>query len=34
MGKCGSKDGVSDTSKKISAYNSADELVDFEKFFP
>jgi len=34
MGKCLSKDGVSGTSKKISAYNSADELVDFEKFFP
>ena len=34
MGKCGSKDGVSETSKKVSAFKSADELVDFETFFP
>ena len=34
MGKCGSKDGVSDASKKPqSAFKSADELVDFETFF-
>jgi hypothetical protein len=34
MGKCGSKDGVSETSKKVSAFKSADELKDFETFFP
>ena len=34
MGKCGSKDGVSDTSKKVSAFKSSDELKDFETFFP
>lgn len=34
MGKCGSKDGVSETSKKVSAFKSADELVDFDTFFP
>ena len=34
MGKCGSKDGVSETSKKVSAFKTADELVDFETFFP
>ena len=34
MGKCGSKDGVQDTHKKVSAFNTADELVDFDKFFP
>jgi len=34
MGKCGSKDGVSDTHKKQSSYNTSDELVDFSKFFP
>ena len=34
MGKCGSKDGVSETSKKVSAFKSADELKDFDTFFP
>ena len=34
MGKCGSKDGVSETSKKVSAFKTSDELVDFETFFP
>jgi hypothetical protein len=34
MGKCGSKDGVHETSKKVSAFKSADELKDFETFFP
>ena len=42
MGACGSKSGVSDTSKKggnkhkewVSAFKSADELVDFSTFFP
>jgi arginine kinase len=34
MGKCGSKDGVSETSKKVSSFKSADELKDFESFFP
>jgi hypothetical protein len=34
MGKCASKDGVHDASKKISAFNSPDELVDFDTFFP
>ena len=34
MGKCGSKDGVSETSKKVSAFNKAEELTDFETFFP
>ena len=34
MGKCGSKDGVSETSKKVSAFKTADELVDFDTFFP
>ena len=34
MGKCGSKDGVSETSKKQSAFKSAEELKDFETFFP
>jgi arginine kinase len=34
MGKCGSKDGVSETSKKVSAFKSSEELVDFESFFP
>ena len=34
MGKCGSKDGVQDAHKKVSAFNTADELVDFDKFFP
>lgn len=35
MGKCGSKDGVSDASKKApkSAFTSAEELKDFETFF-
>jgi len=34
MGKCGSKDGVTDASKKnITAFKSADELKDFETFF-
>lgn len=31
---CGSKAGVSDTSKKVSAFKSADELKDFSTFFP
>ena len=34
MGKCGSKDGVQDTHKKVSAYATADQLMDFNKFFP
>jgi creatine kinase/arginine kinase len=34
MGGCGSKDGISDASKKQSAYNTAEELQDFTKFFP
>jgi len=34
MGGCTSKDGVSDPHGKISAYKSADELVDFSTFFP
>ncbi len=34
MGKCGSKDGVQDAHKKLSAYNSAEELADFDKLFP
>ena len=34
MGPCGSKDGVSDTHKKVSMYQSADDLDDFAKFFP
>jgi arginine kinase len=35
MGGCGSKDGITDASKKnMSAYKTADELVDFTKFFP
>ena len=36
MGKCGSKEGVSDASKKAapqSAFKTADELKDFETFF-
>jgi len=33
MGKCGSKDGVSDASKKQSAFTSSEELKDFETFF-
>jgi len=33
MGKCGSKDGVSDASKKQTAFNSAEELKDFDTFF-
>ena len=33
MGKCGSKDGVSDASKKQAAFKTSDELVDFETFF-
>jgi len=33
MGKCGSKDGVSDASKKQTAFKSSDELVDYETFF-
>lgn len=34
MGKCGSKDGVSDASKKnITSFQSAEELKDFETFF-
>jgi hypothetical protein len=33
MGKCGSKDGVSDASKKQSAFTTSDELKDFETFF-
>jgi len=31
---CGSKAGVSDTSKKISAFKNADELKEFDTFFP
>ena len=31
---CGSKAGVSDTSKKVSAFKSADELKDYATFFP
>ena len=34
MGGCTSKDGVSDPHGKISAFKSADELVDFSTFFP
>ena len=34
MGACGSKAGVSDTSKKQSAFKSADELKDFKTLFP
>lgn len=34
MGACGSKAGVSDTSKKQSAFKSADELKEFETLFP
>jgi len=34
MGKCGSKDGVSETSKKVSAFKSSEELVDYSTFFP
>jgi len=33
MGKCGSKDGVSDASKKQTAFKTSDELVDFDTFF-
>lgn len=33
MGKCGSKDGVSEASKKQAAFKSADELTDFDTFF-
>jgi hypothetical protein len=33
MGKCGSKDGVSDASKKQTAFKSSEELVDFDTFF-
>ena len=33
MGKCGSKDGVSDASKKQAAFASSEELKDFETFF-
>jgi len=29
MGGCGSKDGISDASKKMSAYKTAEELKDF-----
>ena len=38
MGGCGSKDGVSDATKKggakTSAFQKAEELVDFKTFFP
>ena len=34
MGGCGSKDGVSDATKKQSAFNSAEELKEFDTFFP
>lgn len=33
MGKCGSKDGVSEASKKQAAFATADDLKDFETFF-
>lgn len=33
MGKCGSKDGVSEASKKQAAFATADDLKDFESFF-
>jgi len=34
MGPCGSKDGVSDASKKVSAYANPEQLQDFDKLFP
>jgi creatine kinase/arginine kinase len=34
MGKCGSKDGVSDAHGKIAPWKNADELQDFETLFP
>lgn len=34
MGKCASKDGVHDAHAKVSAFNSPDELVDYETLFP
>jgi creatine kinase/arginine kinase len=34
MGPCKSVDGVHSTAKKVSAFKSADELVDFNTFFP
>ena len=33
MGKCGSKDGVTDAGKKQAAFKTSEELVDFETFF-
>lgn len=33
MGKCGSKDGVSEASKKQTAFASADDLQDWNTFF-
>lgn len=33
MGKCGSKDGVSEASKKQTAFANADDLKNFEDFF-
>jgi hypothetical protein len=34
MGPCKSTGGVHETSKKVSAFKSADELVDFDTLFP